>query len=162
MLHGIFRLFKKIPYFEALRAFLEQWGLWGWVSVMVVTVTGFLYTWGTWFFYAVPVWIAPLLGVSMVAAIAVIFYYGLLIKRWLRAYRLDLPALGDRLIDFSSRFSRALSDYERASSRLSAPAIPRDSESGYQEWAQAVAASKLKSHWISEAFGGELFTFLGS
>jgi hypothetical protein len=149
------RLFKKIPYVEALRAFLEQWGLWGWISIMSGTVISILYSWGTWLFYNVPVWLAPLLGLLLISGIMAVFYYGLLIMRWLRAYRLDLPALGGQLVEFSGRFSRDINDYDR---RLTALPRPRDIEDPYQEWASG--ASKMKSDWIAEAYGGELVYYL--
>lgn len=92
--------FRRIPLFESIRAFLEQWGLWGWVGVVATSAFGFLYTWGAWAFYAVPVWLLPLLFLGCLALVAVIFYYGLLAKQWIRAYRLDLPDLGGALNRF--------------------------------------------------------------
>ena len=78
----MFKWIKKIPYFEALRAFLEQWGIWPWISASVSLFGGAIVGWGAWvaeqpayivalvFFFS----LACLLGASN-------FAYGIVQKR---------------------------------------------------------------------------------
>ncbi|HBM40214.1 MAG TPA: hypothetical protein DD402_10295 [Sulfitobacter sp.] len=153
-------LFKRIPYLEALRAFLEQWGIWAWVGFFVTAASSTLYAWWAWAYQSIPSWAAPLIGVAFVAALVVIFYYSLMIKQWFRAHRTDLPRLGARLVDFSERFAKSVNEYDRISSRLAVPSVPRDSEQAHQEWAQNVAASRAKSAWLAESHGGEIIYFM--
>lgn len=157
------RIIKRIPFVEALRSFLEQWGLWAWVSAVIAAALSILYSVWAWISQSVPLWAAPLLSIAAICVAVVIFYHGLLTIQWWRAYRTDIPALGAQMIQFAQRFSRALNDYDRTYNHNRNYTHPQGDDAladVHREWQRNVEASRRKVGWISESFGGELIYYI--
>jgi hypothetical protein len=64
----MFKWLKKIPYFEALRAFLEQWGVWTWITAAFAIFGGVFVTWAAWLAEQ-PLWAVALIGLTALVLI---------------------------------------------------------------------------------------------
>ncbi|MCO6387744.1 hypothetical protein [Aliihoeflea sp. 40Bstr573] len=112
------RLFKRLPYIESLRAFLEQWGLWSilsWAgSLMFAAATG---AWA-WVESSIPLWAAAVVFIVVFAAMlcAANFGYGLHLKRKQsraidQAVTIDRDLLADELEDLSRKIAALVGEY---------------------------------------------------
>lgn len=111
-------LFKRIPYFEALRAFLEQWGIWQ-ILLYALSVTGALIM-SAWvkMTEAVPIWAVVLIGLLTLAILLAImnFGYGFYLKRRQakqldRIVHIDRDALADELEDMSKKIAALVGEF---------------------------------------------------
>lgn len=153
-------ILKRIPYFEAVRAFLEQWGLWKPLSAAVGLAVTAVYSAYAWFL-GLPLWAIPLAGLSILAVLLAIVYYTIsLYAHWV-SYRKNLPQLGADIVEFSNRFQTAVRDYERNNPVNTHPGNDSGGSdgSGHDAWLKRVEKNRQKELWIAEAFGGEIIYF---
>lgn len=108
---------KKIPYFEALRAFLEQWGIWSWIAAGFALLGGAAMTGLVWLSNQ-PNWLAILIGMCAITALLMAFYamFGILEKRkriemYEKVVRIDREALADDLEDLARDISGVATEY---------------------------------------------------
>lgn len=153
-------ILKRIPYFEAVRAFLEQWGLWKPISAAVGLAVAAVYSAYTWFL-GLPLWAIPLAGLSILTMLLAIVYYAISLYAYWVSYRKNLPQLGEDMVEFSNRFLTAVRDYERNNPVNTHPSNDRSDNDGdgHDAWLRRVEKVRQKELWIAEAFGGEILYF---
>lgn len=111
-------IFKKIPYIEAIRAFMEQWGLWKgavWLSSFVGAGAMSAYIYLT---EAVPGWAAIVVGLFVFAVLLAIIFFGFsLALKWKqskmldRIVHIDRDALATELLEMSRKIAALAGDF---------------------------------------------------
>ncbi|MDZ5699190.1 hypothetical protein [Chelativorans sp. M5D2P16] len=111
-------IFKRIPFVESLRAFLEQWGMWNAIAGAVgVAGAGIMTAWA-WLESNLPYWgIASVFAMTLVVILAGMnFAYGLFLKRKQSAFldrvvTIDRDALADELEDMSRKVAGLVGEF---------------------------------------------------
>lgn len=149
-------IFKKIPYFEAFRAFLEQWGMWGpLLSLLGVAMSIALAAWG-WIESNLPVWGIILLFLGTACLVLILFNAGVEAYRKISAERLDHEKIGKDLQALSQEMARAFNDLIQDRERRGANSQDNTPEGTRESWEMRVREGQFIAKRIGERFGSRI------
>jgi len=151
------KILKKVPYWEALRAFLEQWGIWKWIVAGAAAVFGALTAAWAWLESHLPAWGMAVLFLVVLVLIIVGANYAVELFRKVRSERIDHNKVADSLIELSNEMSRVINDYLRDQARRNYPPPSRESElDTRQQWQIGITEGNLLVRHVQEKFGARI------
>ncbi|MBB4004269.1 hypothetical protein [Aurantimonas endophytica] len=111
-------IFKRVPYFESLRAFLEQWGIWKFLTGAAGLAAALLMSAWAWLESQLPYWaIASVFITTFVVMLAGTNYiYAILLKRRQvkmmdRIVHIDREQLADELQETSQKIAALVGEF---------------------------------------------------
>jgi hypothetical protein len=150
------KIFKKIPYIEALRAFLEQWGIWSYLSVIGGAMIAAAYALWAWLESHLPYWAIALIFLFTLMLVVVLMerIHALVVRQ--RVRNIDIPAQSKWMKGVVRDMRQTLSDLRAHAAAITPSAGASERDILMRQHRERIENQRRISTAFYQKHGGEI------